>query len=72
MNDRGWFQGQFSWQSGFGAFSYSISQIDDVIRYIHRQPEHHKKRTFRDEYIAFLTRFQVAFDERYLFQFEDQ
>ena len=72
MNDRGWFQGQFAWQSGFGAFSYSISQIDDVIRYIHRQPEHHKKRTFRDEYIDFLTRFQIAHEERYLFQFEDQ
>ena len=71
MNDRGWYHGHFSWQSGFGAFSYSISQIDDVIRYIHCQQEHHKKRSFTDEYIDFLKKFQISFNEQYLFESDD-
>lgn len=72
INSSHWFRGQFAWQSGFGAFSYSISQIDDVIHYIQNQKEHHAKRTFRDEYLAFLRKFKVDFDERYLFDFHAQ
>ncbi|MCX6255855.1 MAG: IS200/IS605 family transposase [Bacteroidia bacterium] len=58
----------FSWQEGFGAFSYSHSQIDNVVKYILNQKEHHRKTTFRDEYIDFLKRFEVEHDEKYLFE----
>jgi len=57
----------FSWQEGFGAFSYSHSQIDTVAKYVMNQKEHHKKVTFKDEYISFLKKFEVEFDEKYLF-----
>jgi REP element-mobilizing transposase RayT len=59
----------FSWQKGFGAFSYSRSQLDDVAMYINNQPLHHKEKTFREEYIEFLKRYKVEFDENYLFEF---
>ena len=62
---------QFSWQEGFGAFSYSKSQAEAVVQYILGQPEHHKKKTFRMEYLEFLTKFGVTFDEKYLFEFYD-
>lgn len=71
INDRGWFKGHFSWQNGYGEFSYSISHIDQVVRYINNQQEHHKKRTFREEYIDFLNKFQISFDEKYLFDFHE-
>ena len=58
----------FSWQEGFGAFSYSHSQLNDVIAYIMKQKEHHKKRTFKDEYMDFLNHFKVEYEERYLFE----
>ncbi|MBX9782590.1 MAG: IS200/IS605 family transposase [Chitinophagaceae bacterium] len=61
----------FSWQSGFGAFSYSKSQAKDVIHYIEHQPEHHKKKTFRQEYMEFLNKFEIDFKEEYLFEFYD-
>ncbi len=58
----------FNWQQGYGAFSYSHSQLDNVIAYIMNQKEHHKKKTFKDEYIDFLKKFNVPFEERYLFE----
>ena len=58
----------FSWQNGFGAFSYGHSQLDQVIHYINYQKEHHKKRTFREEYIDFLKKFSVDFNDDYLFE----
>jgi putative transposase len=58
---------KFNWQEGFGSFSYSHSQLDDVIAYVMNQKEHHKKRTFKDEYIDLLKRFEVDYDEKYLF-----
>lgn len=61
--------GPFSWQKGYGAFSYSKSQVPDVIRYIRDQEAYHQKRSFREEYRAFLDKFGVAYDERYLFEF---
>ena len=67
INRRRWIGGRFSWQEGFGAFSYSRSQIGAVIRYIQNQQKHHARRTFKEEYIEFLRRFQVDFDERYIF-----
>jgi len=71
INDKKWTGNDFHWQVGYGAFSYSRSQIDDVINYIKNQQEHHKKTTFRDEYLDFLDKFEVDYDERYLFEFYD-
>ena len=62
---------RFSWQEGFGAFSYSHSQLDNVIGYIMNQKEHHIKRTFKEEYIDFLHQFNVDYNEIYLFDFND-
>jgi REP element-mobilizing transposase RayT len=61
----------FSWQTGFGAFSYSKSQALKVVDYILRQPEHHKKKTFKQEYIEFLQKFDIKYDDQYLFEFYD-
>ena len=70
VNEKRWTNGRFSWQEGFGAFSYSRSQIDAVIRYIQNQQRHHARRTFREEYIEFLRKFEVEHDERYIFKTE--
>ena len=59
----------FSWQEGFGAFSYSKSQAKNVIDYVLNQEEHHKKRTFKEEYVEFLNKFEIDYDEKYLFEF---
>jgi len=59
----------FSWQSGYGAFTYSRSQINDVCKYIVNQQIHHKKNTFREEYIGFLKKFEIDFNENYVFDF---
>ncbi|TAE28129.1 MAG: IS200/IS605 family transposase [Cytophagales bacterium] len=64
-------KGRFYWQEGFGAFTYGQSQVKDVVAYVLSQEEHHRKRTFREEYFAFLNRFEVPFDERYVFEFYD-
>jgi putative transposase len=66
-----WVKSSFSWQEGFGAFSYSKSQARDVVNYILNQPEHHKKMTFKKEYIEFLKKYEVDYNEKYLFEFYD-
>ncbi|MEW6774601.1 MAG: IS200/IS605 family transposase [Bacteroidota bacterium] len=58
---------KFSWQEGYGAFSYSHSQIDAVAKYILNQKEHHRKVTFKEEYVDFLKKFEIEYDEKYLF-----
>ena len=58
----------FKWQEGFGAFSYSHSQLDNVINYIQNQKQHHLKVSFQDEYIDFLKKFQIEFRDEYLFK----
>ncbi len=58
----------FAWQAGYGAFSLGMSQLPDVIAYIENQEEHHRKRSFREEYLEFLERYGVDFDERYLWE----
>ncbi len=68
INDSKWLNGKFNWQAGYGAFSYSKSQIDAVIKYILTQEHHHKKKTFKEEYIDFLEKFEIEFDEQYLFE----
>jgi putative transposase len=60
--------GHFNWQAGYGAFSYSHSHIDSVVKYIQNQKRHHQKKTFRQEYIEFLEKFHVEYDERYIFK----
>ena len=67
INERGWGRGAFAWQAGFGAFSYSASQISDVARYIERQAEHHAQRTFGQEYELLLQKFGVRYEQQYLF-----
>ncbi len=68
INEKSFVKGKFEWQSGFGAFSYSISQIDAVVKYIKNQETHHQKKTFKQEYVAFLEKFKIPFDERFTFK----
>jgi putative transposase len=63
--------GKFAWQEGYGAFSYGKSQLEDVYNYILNQEAHHKKVTFRYEYIEFLEKFEIEYDIRFLFDFLD-
>ena len=67
INEKKFVKGKFSWQEGYGSFSYSHSHIQDVYNYILNQEEHHKKKTFKEEYIEFLKKFEVDYDEKYLF-----
>lgn len=67
INDRKLVKGKFSWQDGYGAFSYSHSHVNNVYQYVLNQEEHHKKKTFRQEYIEFLKKFEIEYDEKYLF-----
>jgi putative transposase len=68
INDHSLTAERFEWQDGYGVFSYSQSQVPRVYEYIQRQAEHHKKQTFRDEYLELLKKFKINFDERYIFQ----
>ncbi len=69
INEKHFVRGKFSWQEGFGAFSYGHSQLDDVIEYVMNQKQHHKKRSFKEEYLSFLRKFDVDFNSEYLFEF---
>ena len=71
INDKRWVRGHFNLQRGFGAFSYSRSQVSTVAKYIENQERHHARRSFRDEYLALLKKFNVEYDPRYLFTFMD-
>jgi putative transposase len=66
INEKGFVQGKFSWQAGYGVFSYSHSQIDHVVKYILNQEEHHKKKSFREEYIRLLERFNIEYKEQFI------
>ncbi|ALM49148.1 transposase [Flavobacterium psychrophilum] len=67
INDKKWIAGKFEWQQGFGAFSYSHSQLTNVINYIQNQEEHHRTRTFRQEYIEFLNLYNIEFKNEFIF-----
>ena len=67
INDNKFVQGKFQWQEGFGAFSYNKSSLPKLIDYIKNQKEHHRKKTFLQEYKGFLDLFEVEYDERYIF-----
>lgn len=71
VNTKGFVAGKFKWQAGYGAFSYSRSQRDSVIRYIMKQEQHHGERTFKDEYLELLQKNDIKYDDVYLFEFYD-
>ena len=67
INEKKYVNGRFAWQEGYGAFSYASSQVDNVYQYIARQETHHQNKTFKEEYIDFLQKFEIDYDEKYLF-----
>ena len=67
INDQKWIPEKFSWQEGYGVFSYGHSQLDNVYQYILNQEQHHKKITFKDEYLKYLEKFEIEFKDEYLF-----
>src|SRR5438874_1401563 len=69
VNKRRLVHGRFSWQEGYGAFSYGHSQLDTIIRHIQNQEKHHQRRSFKDEYLSLLRKFDIAFDDKYVFKF---
>jgi REP-associated tyrosine transposase len=71
INDKRWVRGHFNWQLGFGAFSHSRSQVPRVAKYIENQEKHHARRSFRDEYLALLRKFDVEYNPKYVFDFID-
>jgi putative transposase len=68
INKKRFVSGHFSWQEGYGAFSYNKSTVDSVVKYIKDQEIHHHKKTFIEEYLDFLKQFEIDFDERYIFK----
>ncbi|GAA4061292.1 IS200/IS605 family transposase [Flavobacterium cheonanense] len=68
INEKKFLKVKFEWQEGYGAFSYSKSHVNNVINYIQNQENHHKKETFRDEYLKFLKVFEIEYDEHYIFK----
>jgi len=71
INENKWIKGKFKWQEGYGAFSYSHSQIGTVVTYIENQEMYHRKKSFKDEYIELLEKFQIKYDSNYLFEWID-
>jgi len=71
INKKGWTKGTFKWQQGYGIFSYSQSHIHRVATYVLNQEKHHRRKTFREEYMELLKKFEIQYDEKYLFRFID-
>lgn len=69
INTKRFVPGKFEWQAGYGAFTYSRSQRNDVIKYIMSQEEHHRKRSFKDEYLDLLRKNEIKYEDAYLFEF---
>jgi putative transposase len=72
INDKKFVKGKFSWQEGYGAFSYAHSQVENVYNYLLNQEVHHHKKTFKEEYLDFLQEFEIGYDEKYLFEWIDE
>lgn len=68
INDKKFLKGKFEWQQGYGAFSYSKSHVKNVVNYIQNQEQHHQKKTFLEEYVDFLEKFEVDYEEQFLFK----
>ena len=71
INSQKFIKTKFSWQEGYGAFSYSHSHVRNVYDYILNQQKHHEKKTFKEEYIDILKKFEIEHDEKYLFEWYD-
>ncbi|MBK6834473.1 MAG: IS200/IS605 family transposase [Bacteroidetes bacterium] len=71
INEQNWIQGKFNWQEGFGAFSYGHWDLDKVAKYILNQKGHHTKKRFKEEYLELLKDFDISYDQKYLFDFEE-
>ena len=71
LNSKIFTRGKFSWQKGFGAFTYSHSHVDGVVKYILNQAEHHKRSSFKDEYLSLLEKFDIKYNDDYLFEWYD-
>lgn len=71
INEKKFVKGKFSWQEGYGAFSYGHSQMEVVYKYILNQEKHHQRKTFRQEYMEFMEKFAVPYEEKYLFEWYD-
>ncbi len=71
INENQLLKSKFLWQEGFGAFSYAQSQLNNVIGYINNQEIHHKKKTFKEEYIELMQKFQIEYDDQYLFDWKE-
>lgn len=69
VKEKGLAKSTFSWQEGYGAFTYAQSQVKAVVQYVLNQEEHHRIKTFQEEYMAFLRKFEVPYDPRYVFEF---
>jgi putative transposase len=69
INNKNWVRGKFSWQEGYGVFSYSHSHIDAVVKYVLNQEAHHQRKNFKQEYLSLLEKFEVPYEERFLFDF---
>jgi putative transposase len=72
INSKKWIRGTFSWQEGYGVFSYSNSQVDSEVKYVLNQEAHHQKKTFKQEYYELLKEFEISFEEKYLFEFVEE
>ena len=70
INENKWLRGKFSWQAGYGAFSYGHTQIQNVYEYIKNQEQHHQERTFQDEYLEFLAKHGRSYEKRFLFDWQ--
>ena len=68
INEKGFTKGKFKWQESYGAFSYSHSQLNNVIRYIENQEQHHRNKTFREEYENFLKKFDIPYNPKYILE----
>lgn len=66
INEKKFVRGKFNWQAGYGAFSFSHSHLDAVVKYIINQEQHHKRKTFKEEYLDMLKKYNVQFDEKYI------
>lgn len=71
INEKKWLPGKFAWQEGFAAFTYTQEAMPRVYQYILNQEEHHRKKTFREEYIGFLNEYTIEYNEKYLFDWYD-
>jgi putative transposase len=69
IKEKRWVNAGFSWQEGYGAFTYHKTQTKEVVHYILNHPEHHQRKTFREEYLEFLKEFEIEYNEKYLFEF---